>query len=240
MLARMDVAGYAYAKLYRALPTPRIRLGGLRPASDALWAGETLKVTAAWWNAYLDKRPALWRKGALRHLQADDVEKVNAAINPANRALFEVMGAEYSPYAKRLGAAALTLSYGLARTLYAGRTHWGEGDLEIVLGLADPIDLEKFEHYAKRYTDIADYYMWEQSPRWWIEEGREWVAKGLVIDGMRWAYADRIRRWEKGEGRDLGEGVGWSLEEGELVTNFRDRLFELGGRLLEAEIITIV
>ncbi len=56
---------------------------------------------------------------------------------------------------------------------------------------------------------------------------------------MEWTYRDQIRRWEKGEGRDLGVGVGWSLEEDELVTNFRDRLFELGGRLLEAEIITI-
>ncbi len=132
MLAQMDLVGYAYGHLYRTLPTPRIRLGGLRPASDALWAGETLKVAAAWWNAFLDKWPALWRRGALRHLTAEDVEKVNTAINPANCVLFEVMGAEYSPYATRLGAAALTLSYGLARTLYAGSTHWSEEDIPIV------------------------------------------------------------------------------------------------------------
>ncbi len=81
--------------------------------------------------------------------------------------------------------------------------------------------------------------MWEQSPGWWIEQGEGWFARAFVAQGMEWTYRDQIRRWEKGEGRDLGVGVGWSLEEDELVTNFRDRLFELGGRLLEAEIITI-
>jgi hypothetical protein len=78
--------------------------------------------------------------------------------------------------------------------------------------------------------------MWQQSPGWWAEREQQWVVYQYLIAGMRWAYNDQARRWEKGEDRQLGKGVGWSLVEGDVVTDFRDRLFELGGRLVEAEL----
>ena len=46
-----------------------------------------------------------------------------------------------------------------------------------------------------------------------------------------------MRRWEAAEGRELGEIIGWALNEGELVTNFADRLFEQAGPFYEAEYV---
>jgi hypothetical protein len=116
----VDLVGYGWAQFYKALPTPHVRITQLRPTSAALFEGETFRATCAWWNAYLDKRPALHRRGSVTPFADHDVQRLNAAVNPENGALFEEMGAEHAPTAPHLGAAALTLSYAFARTLYCG------------------------------------------------------------------------------------------------------------------------
>lgn len=46
---------------------------------------------------------------------------------------------------------------------------------------------------------------------------------------------NQVKRWEAGEGRKLGKGVGWALNEGEFLSDFTERLFEQGARFYEAE-----
>ena len=57
-----------------------------------------------------------------------------------------------------------------------------------------------------------------------------------AIAAIRWAYKDQVHRWERAEGREMGQGVGFSPHtEGRLVEKFADLLFENGGRFFETE-----
>jgi hypothetical protein len=88
----------------------------IRPDVAALYDGSLLTGTAAWWNSFLQKRPAMVRSGAFSPYDQDRTERLVKSVNEGNRALLTAMGAAYTPVNEHLGAAAIALSYGLART----------------------------------------------------------------------------------------------------------------------------
>jgi hypothetical protein len=222
-----------YGYLYKARGTPRIRLSRISADMGGLYDGSILAGTTAWWNLWLARRPGLERLGYFCRYDKETTLRLAESINPENHDLLAVLGAEHAPGNRKLGMAAIALAYAFARTFMAG-TNYEEGREELFVrgGLVTP---EHFENLSHRYGIEADYYLWEQSPGWWAEQ-EQWFNLGFAVRAIRWAYDDQIKRWEKGEGRKLGSGVGWGMNEDiGLLVSFSERLFEQGARFYEAE-----
>jgi hypothetical protein len=237
------IVNHLYVQTYKARGTPHIKLSGLSTDIDLLYDGTLFKETTAWWNRFLDKRPMVMKLGWFRHYDANEGIRLTRTANLENRDLLVVIGKEHSPYGGKVGIAALALAYALARTMMTGMDY-GEGREEM-FEPAPKLDPDHLDYYSHRYGIEADYYGWDTpSPGWWAEKeqggpyyarGQGWPAFMMAVPAIRWAYRNQVRRWEKAEGRKLGSGVGWARDEPQLLTDFSNRLFELGGRFYEAE-----
>ena len=222
---------------YRAKPTPHIRLAHVSPTIVAVYDGSAFAATTSWWNTFLSRYSAFEKVGIWKRYEPPNAQELAGGANPENQKLLASLGAFHAPGNERLGAAVIGLAYALARTLLHGLTyHDDDGDIDALPMSGREITIDRFEELGKRYTIAADYYFEEMSPGWWAEKEGESIGWSLPISAMRWAYRDQVSRWETGEGRRLGKGIGWAMGEGVLMTDFSERLFEMGGRVAEAEI----
>jgi hypothetical protein len=211
------------------LPTPRIKISGVRASADELDDGTLVAATARWWNELVHRRRRFMTPAA-HELGAAEVEAIQATIAPENARLLRASARARAPH-DTLSEGCLALSYALTRAFAGGTdTDW--------LPAPQPITPEHLEQNDLRYdqlgliSDLADV----PSEGHWREIELASLWNQIVVKAIRWAYADQVRRWEHAEGRTMGKGIGFGgLTEGRLIDTFSELLFEHGGRFHETE-----
>ena len=220
-----------YMVLYKWLPTPHVRLRGLRASADGLYDGQLLTAVSQWWNELLRRRRGVAGTPWTTSLEREAVERMQAGVEGSNSELFRAYARSSAPF-DTLADAAMALGYAFSRVLGVGTgSDWLAGPQPITAEQLAQNNC-RYEKYSPDISNLGDV----PSDGFWSELEQRSLWNQRVIKAMRWAYLDQVRRWEKAEGRRMGSGVGFSpLTEGRLVDRFADLLFENGARFLETE-----